>query len=257
VNARDAVRSSIGTLRARDLRGQARELVHAPSRWRLERSEVRAAAGKLRERPSSLVATIIATHDRQDLVVRAVESALAQTVTDQVVLVVADGGAAPQLPSHPRLHALALDHHTGVPGLVRNVGIRSTGSRYLAFLDDDNLWRSDHLERALAAHEQGADLTYAGMRQVDLDGAVRGTVAVPFDRRRLRNDGFVDTSTIVVRRSSAVHFARTTGVYGVYEDWNLVFRLSRRHRVELVPELTVDYLLHPAGHMQQHVSEPR
>ncbi|WP_231591453.1 glycosyltransferase [Saccharothrix sp. ST-888] len=35
--------------------------------------------------------------------------------------------------------------------MVRNVGIRLSSSRYVAFLDDDNEWEPDHLGPAVGA----------------------------------------------------------------------------------------------------------
>ena len=59
---------------------------------------------------------------------------------------------------------------------------------------------------------------------------------------------------MVVRRSPAVRFSRAPrGGSGAYEDWNLAFRLSRRLRTELVPDVTVRYLIHAEGYMQRHL----
>ena len=219
-----------------------------------EELEVRRARRLLPVRPHALVATVVPTHSRPELVARAVESALAQTVDDHAVIVVVDGGETPTLPSHPQLHLVALATHHGIPGLVRNVGIRVSMSRFLAFLDDDNTWEPEHLEVSLAAHRAGAQFTYTGLGQVRPDGTPGDVIAVPFARRTLRNHSYIDTSTMLVRRSRAVRFNRAPRAGArVYEDWNLAFRLSRRLRTELVPEATVRYLLHPDGYMQRHL----
>jgi glycosyltransferase involved in cell wall biosynthesis len=204
--------------------------------------------------PPALVTTIIPTFGRPELVARAVESALGQTVSDHTVVVVADGGDAPGLPADPRLHVVVLGAHHGIPGVVRNVGIRISTSPYVAFLDDDNTWEPNHLELSLAAHRAGAAFTYTGMVQLRRDGTEGETIAVPFSAHSFRNESYIDTSTMVVRRSPAVRFNRAprTGSR-LYEDWNLAFRLSRRHLPQLVPQVTVRYLLHPEGYMQRHL----
>ncbi|MCZ9339840.1 glycosyltransferase family 2 protein, partial [Streptomyces sp. TRM76130] len=107
---------------------------------RIEDAETRRLAADLPAPPTALVATVIATHRRPEALRAAVRSALAQTVRDQVVIVVDDGAGLPGLPDDPRLSAVSLSRNTGVAGVVRNVGIRLTRSRYVAFLDDDNLW---------------------------------------------------------------------------------------------------------------------
>jgi hypothetical protein len=67
------------------------------------------------------------------------------------------------------------------------------------------------------------------------------------DRRALAERSFVDTNSIVVRRGRGVRFSRLgrsrANVPG--EDWELVWRLSRRTRVVHVPETTVTYLVNP------------
>ena len=230
-----------------------RNLPAAPGLARLEQREVKRVRRNAPPIPFAEVVTVIPTYERGDLVVAAVESALAQTVTDHRVIVVTDGGEPPQLPPDPRLHLVSMHEHCGTPGVVRNVGIRLTRSRYVVFLDDDNSWEPNHLEVSLAAHRAGAKLTYTGLRQVFPDGAEGRTIAVPYRRKTLRNDSYIDTSTMVVRRSPAVRFSLTAkGGRGAHEDWNLAYRLSRTRRTELVPIVTVRYLRHGGGHMQQH-----
>ena len=252
--AREVVAATVGVMRARDLQIRARELRRAPQLAVAEEVEVRRARRLAPVTPQARVVTVVPTYGRSALVGDAVESALGQTVGDHAVVVVVDGGPMPALPHDPRLHIVRLGAHRGVPGLVRNVGIRVSVSPFLAFLDDDNTWEPHHLEVSLAAHRAGAELTYTGLAQVLPDGGKGEVIAVPFARRTLRNDSYIDTSTMVVRRSRAVRFSRAPrGGTAVYEDWNLAYRLSRRLRTQLVPEVTVRYLLHPDGYMQRHL----
>ncbi|MEU4037237.1 glycosyltransferase family 2 protein [Streptomyces collinus] len=217
---------------------------------RLETAEVRRLAAAA-DRPAALVATVIATHRRPDELRAAVRSALAQTVHDQIVVVVDDGAGLPELPDDPRLFAVSLARNTGVAGVVRNVGIRLTHSRYVAFLDDDNLWEPDHLERALAVLEspQGPDGVYTALRRVLPDGTERDVLSVPFDRRRAARESFLDTNAFVARRTRALRFSRLRRTPEVMprEDWELVHRYSRGHSVRHVPHATVRYLVNPAS----------
>ncbi|MGW5284178.1 glycosyltransferase family 2 protein [Streptomyces collinus] len=217
---------------------------------RLESAEVRRLAAAA-DRPAALVATVIATHRRPEELRAAVRSVLAQTVHDQVVVVVDDGAGLPELPSDPRLFAVSLARNTGVAGVVRNVGIRLTRSRYVAFLDDDNLWEPDHLERALAVLEspRGPDGVYTALRRVLPDGTERDVLSVPFDRRRAARESFLDTNAFVARRTRALRFSRLRRTPEVMprEDWELVHRYSRGHSVRHVPHATVRYLVNPAS----------
>jgi hypothetical protein len=243
--ARSHLRAAYGTWPLFEARAKAVGWPQALAGGRAERSEVQRLSRAVSV-PPALVATIIPTHRRPESLARAVDSALAQTVRDHVVVVVDDGAGLAPLPADDRLVAVSLSENIGRPGVVRNVGIALSRSTYIAFLDDDNLWRPHHLATALQAMGD-ADLVYTGVERAHPDGSVLDVLARPFDRRALAVGPYVDTSSIVVRRGRGVHFSRlprsSPKVPG--EDWELVWRLSRRRQVRHVPEVTVSYLVNP------------
>jgi hypothetical protein len=246
--ARSQLRERYGIWPLFEVRAKAYGWPQALTAARAERSEVQRLERAVSV-PPALVTTIIPTYRRPDALVRAVDSALAQTVRDHVVVVVDDGAGLPPLPDHERLAAVSLSENLGRPGVVRNVGIALSRSPYLAFLDDDNLWRPHHLATALQAMGD-ADLVYTGVERSHPDGSVLDVLARPFDRRALARGPYVDTSCIVARRGPHVHFSRlprsSPKVPG--EDWELVWRLSRHGQVRHVPDVTVSYLVNPESY---------
>ncbi len=268
--ARRMVRRAFGWARLMEARNKLVLARTAPALHRFETSEVQRLRPTLPRPARALVATIIPTYRRPELLRRAVASALAQTVTDQVVVVVDDGGGLPDLPSDPRLIAVSLSRNLGVAGVVRNVGIRLTDSRFVAFLDDDNTWTPDHLATALetlgrprdasgvartgpapalvtgrARRAARIDGVYTALSRRDCDGRLRDVLSVPFDRRRAADACFLDTNAFVARRTAGLRFSRLRRTPDVMprEDWELIFRYSRRHRVRHIPVPTVDYLV--------------
>ncbi len=213
----------------------------------------RLAAGSLRV-PEADVAVVIPTYRREDLVAHAVESVLAQSHDDLAVLVVADGPPTPTtLPDDERLSVVALERNVGVVGVVRNVGIRLTRSRSIAFLDDDNTWSTDHLATVLTALDDGADLAYTAVDRVLPDGRHFDQLFETFDRAQLRHRNYVDISSLAVRRAPDVLFSRLPRRPGQApgEDWELLWRLSRRRRVVGVAKPTVRYLVNPDSYFWQ------
>jgi glycosyltransferase involved in cell wall biosynthesis len=101
------------------------------------------------------VSVIIPTWNRAATVVAAVESALAQTHAPLEVLVCDDGSTDD---SEQRIRALS-DRRVrwlpgprgGRPAIPRNRGIAAARGQWLAFLDSDDEWLPDKLERQLAA----------------------------------------------------------------------------------------------------------
>nr|BFE62981.1 hypothetical protein GCM10020063_075070 [Dactylosporangium thailandense] len=221
---------------------------------RFEDSEVRRLLATLPggRRPAARVATVVLTYKRPDGLQRAVESVLAQTVRDQVVIVVDDGGGGlPELPADPRLHVVSLRHNINVLGVSRNIGMRLTDSPFVAFLDDDNAWHPNHLEVALAKLEEPAesrpDAVYTAMRRVTPDGEERDVLSVPFDRKLAWERCFLDSNPFVARRSRDLRFSRLRrkSTVAPKEDWELIYRFSKKHRVEHIPSATVDYVVNP------------
>lgn len=231
----------------------------APSGVRLRRlvnAEIARLATTLSPLPEPLVVTAIPTYRRPEALQAAVRSALGQTVRDQLVVVVDDGsGELPELPADPRLIAVSMRRNSGDCGVVRNVAMRLTRSRYVAFLDDDNVWEPDHLATALEVLEApgGPDAVYTAVRRVLPDGSDHDVLSVPWDRRRNAHEAFVDINAFVARRVPGMRFSWLYRPKGVLprEDWEFVRRYSRGRRIQHVPHVTVRYLVNPSSFFTQ------
>ncbi len=107
------------------------------------------------------VSVVIPTRNRPEVVRRAVDSVLAQTYRDFEIIVVIDGPdlatqAALREVSDPRLHVLPLPESLGGSD-ARNAGIAASAGEWVAFLDDDDEWLPQRLERQLAHPAARAD----------------------------------------------------------------------------------------------------
>lgn len=105
------------------------------------------------------VAVIIPTFNRSAVLPRALDSVLAQSIQPGQICVVDDGStddtAALMARQYPQLTYLAQDN-AGVSA-ARNLGVSSTNSRWLAFLDSDDEWLPQKLETQLQAAAQQPD----------------------------------------------------------------------------------------------------
>jgi hypothetical protein len=230
---------------------QLRQLRQIQHNRRLEDSCVDAVRSELRGRVIEAdVVTIVPTHRRPELLLTAVASALAQNVDRHHVVVVDDGAGLPDdVGQDPRVTAISLPINTKIAGLVRNVGLRVSESRFVAFLDDDNTWTDDHLERSLALHSGEPMLTYTGIRRVFSDGRVFDVVNEPWDRQVLKRRNFVDMSAIVVRRFPGMRLSRLLRKAGDVpaEDWQFVWKVSAKYPVAHVDAVTVNYAVDQPG----------
>ena len=96
------------------------------------------------------VSVIVPAYNAARFIEGAIDSVLAQSYTDFELLIVNDGSTDDTLArcerySDPRIRIVKQDNR-GLAG-ARNSGVREACGEYLAFLDADDLWRNDKLER--------------------------------------------------------------------------------------------------------------
>jgi hypothetical protein len=224
-------------------------IMMAPSLPRLvafETREVRRLLGELGARPAARIAVIMPTYKRPVTLLEAIDSVLKQELQDFVIMVVDDGAGLPKLPDDPRVHGVSLSRNSAVLGLVRNVGIRLTESRFIAFLDDDNTWRPDHLTLTIGALEAGADFVYTDLRRRTAEGVDIDVLSADFDRRTYADrSNTVDSNAIALRRTKRAIFSRLPRTRHTLpkEDWEFVWRQTRGARVQHIAEPTVNYLV--------------
>lgn len=103
----------------------------------------------------SLVTCIIPTCDRPSLLRRALDSVLGQTYEKIEVIVVVSPPHAPirrllneYKTENTRLRPFYIDEEPGAE-VARNLGIREASGDYIAFLDDDDVWKPEKIEKQI------------------------------------------------------------------------------------------------------------
>lgn len=169
-----------------------------------------------------LVSVVIPTYKRAELLNRAISSALAQDYANIEVIVVGDkcpdlAELIPLGPPPDRVRLFNLVHNHGAGGAVpRNHAIAAAGGSLIAYLDDDNVWKSDHVSSLYTAMmENGASFAFSSME-------VNGT-DLKFSEPK---HGSIDTSCILHRKNLVEKYGgwkdRTKANY--YHDWEFVSR---------------------------------
>lgn len=196
-----------------------------------------------------LFSVVIPTYNRAAKVVRAVESVLAQTLSDYDLWVIDDGSrddtAQRLAPYGDRLHYVA--QANGGVAQARNRGMQASTGQYIALLDSDDRWHPQKLAtvaRAIAAQPQ-AGLFYSQWEAVSETGQrlwvdrSRGVRGSPY--RALLMGDFLATSSAVIKRASLQAVGGFDGSLTPCEDWDLWLRLSRQFSIHYIPEILVAF----------------
>ncbi len=170
-----------------------------------------------------LVSVVIPTYRRPELLKRAIQSVLAQSHTNVEVLVVGDHCPSVEQVvagiADGRVRHWNLAEHSNDAGTTpRNYALKAMArGTLIAYLDDDNLWRHDHLETLVRLFRADSRLAFAfsSFRMGDQEIVCRRP-------RRFQ----IDTSALVHRRSLLERhgYWRPPSDAGFAHDWELVSR---------------------------------
>jgi glycosyltransferase involved in cell wall biosynthesis len=207
------------------------------------------------------VSVIVRTKDRPALLAEALASLRAQRFQDFETLLVNSGSVLERasLGPSPGLDLRAITpERTKSRANALNAGLAAARGIYVAYLDDDDLYRPSHLERLVVALD-GDDACGAAFSSVDQiaqrrepDGRYRDaetlyTYGRPFDANRILYKNDVPLVALMHRRDLVEKTGPFDEAFDLYEDWDFLIRLSEVTRLRFVPETTAVYRLRDDG----------
>jgi glycosyltransferase involved in cell wall biosynthesis len=201
-----------------------------------------------------LISVILPVYNRALSVARALDSVLGQTYRPLELIVIDDGstdGTRDVLSRYGSDITLLEQKHEGAYA-ARNLALRHTRGELVAFIDSDDVWLPEKLDRQVplfARPEVG--LVFGDARVVTPEGRTERTMfgITPPKRGRVAAHfawgNFIPTITAVARRSVLGEFERELS-----SDYVAWFRIALRHELDYVDEVVAEYTVHPGGMSQ-------
>jgi glycosyltransferase involved in cell wall biosynthesis len=202
------------------------------------------------------VSVVIGCYNAAPWIRETIDSVLAQTHPVLEVLVVDDGstdGTSEIVASYPRGVRLLAEKHRGRP--YRNRGIMASRGDLIAFVDADDFWHAEKIERQLQAlYRTKAEWAICGSQWLHADtGLLTLPTGAPLREGDILEALFlgnfiVASSTLVSRRvlEDAGYFDESPDVAPV-EDWDLWLRIAAKFPVACVPQPLVTLRLHESS----------
>ncbi len=200
-----------------------------------------------------LVSVIIPTYGGSELLKRAVDSALSQTYKSIEVIVVDDNGLGTenQMLTEKVMKEYSTDervtylcHEVNKNGsAARNTGVRASKGEYIAFLDDDDEFNPEKLEKQIRVLKGLGDdyaLTYCSIEIFKDDKKIaENHVFEDGDlfEKLLYSRIEISTPTLVVRRTAYDAIGGFDESFKRHQDWEFLVRLADRFKFK-----SVDYV---------------
>lgn len=185
----------------------------------------------------SLVSVIIPVNNRLEFICEAIDSVLAQTYKNHEIVVVDDGSTS-DIKQVLRPFWLKIKYlHQANKGLAsaRNLGIKNSSGKYLAFLDDDDLFESRKLEKQVNKLEANPNLGFVFSDYYSFETKNSAKKKLTFTRlRNSTNSEFakcyfihhdIAVSSFLVRRKSIEKIGMFNESLDVTEDVDLWLRM--------------------------------
>lgn len=200
---------------------------------------------------SPVVSVVMPACNRLPYLRIAVDSVYNQTFSEWE-LVIADDGSDEDTraylrtlenPQHVRIIWLS---HCGIPAAVRNAALREARGEYVAFLDSDDRWMPQKLERQLAALRAHVEChwSYTGYFRIDASGELNSPAGY---EQRIRHRGAIFehllmnavdlwTPAVLVERRLLAQVGGFNEELPVFEDYDLWLRLALQSEIHLIDE---------------------
>jgi len=201
-----------------------------------------------------LVSVIIATYNRAPIISQSIESVLAQTFKDYEIIVVDDGSSdgTKQLMRERFAGKLVYIRKEVNGGLsaARNTGVKAARGRYVAILDDDDLWLPEKLKMQVGLIEEqpSLGLVYCNSLTInehdEVKGEIKGSKRGALFDELLSSNCLGPPSGVLVPKTVLAQVGYFDENLSALEDWDLWIRVSQLYDIDFVDMPLLRYRVH-------------
>jgi glycosyltransferase involved in cell wall biosynthesis len=206
-----------------------------------------------------LVTVVLPTYNRPEFLVQAVQTVSEQTYESIELVIVDDHSSTParevlaaeSITSSLRINHQRHDTNRGA-NAARNTGIRCANGQFIAFLDDDDEWAPEKIERQVETFQRTGDDTGVVYTWIEYVYGSTGekntktsTISGDVTEKLLTGESVAEFSAIMVRSDVVDEAGLPDERFASWQDRDWYIRLSRHCEFHPVKELlTVRHMDH-------------
>lgn len=204
-----------------------------------------------------LVSVVIPVYNREKTIVRAVKSVLNQTYKNIEVIIVDDCSSDNSrvvienaFSENNNVRYICLEKNSGAC-VARNRGVQLSKGKYVAFLDSDDAFLPNKIEKQISfLCETNAQLCATDYIRYRKDGSEETVKTKPGSQEEVYNEllycNFITTGTLLGYKECFVDVPFDESLPR-YQDWDLVLRLSQKYTFCFLEENTLLQYFQPVS----------
>ena len=196
----------------------------------------------------NLVTIIIPTFNCEEYLSSAIESAISQTYFSTEIIVVDDGSTdntKMKISNYINSPLKYIYQVNAGPAAARNAGIKVANGEYIAFLDSDDVWYPDFLEKALLLFTEKTGVVYGWCEFIDKNSNIMSNY-IRKNRsytgnvlKELFSEFFVITSSVVMKKECLDIIGNFNENLMVGEDYDLFLRIASKYEFICLDEIKI------------------
>ncbi|MYA06596.1 MAG: glycosyltransferase [Holophagales bacterium] len=196
------------------------------------------------------VSIVVRTYNRPRRLAEALDSLALSSYRNVEVVLVNDGGRRPEVAEgFPfEVHRVDFAENRGRSAAAQ-AGVEAATGDCVGFLDDDDLLAPEHLESLTAMLGDGVDVAYSDAAVVCYEPGTNGwkessrrlPYSRDFDRAILLLDNYIPFHTVLMTREALERAGSFDPELPIFEDWDLLIRLSRSSNFVHLARTTCEY----------------
>lgn len=188
------------------------------------------------------ITTIIPTYNREKFLPRCIESVLNQTIMPNEIILIDDGSIDNTREIASKYDIKYIRQENSGVSSARNLGIKNSNCEYITFLDSDDMWHNEKLEKQINFHSKYKDIKISHTNEKWIrDGK---ELVIKGSNTKKGGNIFIDIlptctigcSTVMIKKDLFDEIGLFDESFEICEDYDLWLRVAKKYEIGYIED---------------------